>query len=63
VLAWTALLAAIHIAMGIVWLAFYAWLVARVRGVAGRPRVRRSLDRVTGCVLVGLGLRVAAGSR
>jgi threonine/homoserine/homoserine lactone efflux protein len=59
VLAWTSLLAGIHIATGVVWLVFFAWLVARVRGAVGRPRVRRALDRVTGCVLVAFGLRVA----
>ena len=63
VLAWTTLLAGIHIATGVVWLVFYAWLVARVRAVVGRPRVRVALDRVTGTVLVALGLRVAAGTR
>jgi threonine/homoserine/homoserine lactone efflux protein len=62
VLAWTLLLAAIHIATGVVWLAFYAWLVARARAVVGRPRVRRALDRVTGTVLVALGVRVARES-
>jgi RhtB (resistance to homoserine/threonine) family protein len=59
VLAWTSLLAGIHIATGVVWLVFFAWLVARVRATVARPRVRRALDRVTGCVLVGFGLRVA----
>ena len=63
VLGWTLLLAAIHIATGVVWLAFYAWLVARARAVVGRPRVRRTLDRLTGTVLVGLGIRVARESR
>ena len=63
VLAWTTLLAGIHIATGVVWLVFYAWLVARVRDVVGRPRVRVALDRVTGTVLVAFGLRVASGTR
>ena len=63
VLAWTTLLAGIHIATGVVWLVFFAWLVARARDVLGRPRLRRTLDRVTGCVLVGLGVRVASASR
>jgi RhtB (resistance to homoserine/threonine) family protein len=59
VLLWTSLLAAIHIAMSVVWLVFFAWLVARARDAVARPRVRRVLDRVTGTVLVALGLRVA----
>jgi threonine/homoserine/homoserine lactone efflux protein len=63
VLAWTLLLASIHLATGVVWLAFYAWLVARMRAVVGRPRVRRSLECVTGTILVALGLRVAREAR
>jgi threonine/homoserine/homoserine lactone efflux protein len=54
-----ALLAAIHIAIGFVWLTFYASLVARMHAVFARPRVKAALARVTGAVLIGLGLRVA----
>jgi threonine/homoserine/homoserine lactone efflux protein len=54
-----ALLAAIHIAVGFVWLTFYAWFVARMHAVIARPRVKAALARVTGAVLIGLGLRVA----
>jgi threonine/homoserine/homoserine lactone efflux protein len=42
------------------WLSGYAWAVARAGDVLRRPRVRRALDRVTGLVLVALGLRLAA---
>ena len=63
VLLWTSVLAAIHIAMGVVWLVFFAWLVARARDAVSRPRVRRVVDRVTGTVLVALGLRVATAAR
>jgi RhtB (resistance to homoserine/threonine) family protein len=63
VLLWTSWLAAIHIAMGVAWLAVFAWLVARAAHALSRPRVRRALDRVTGTVLVALGLRVASGAR
>ncbi len=62
VFAWTLLLAAMHIVLGIVWLAFYAWLVTRVRAAVERPAIRRAMDRVTGTVLIGLGLRVAQES-
>jgi threonine/homoserine/homoserine lactone efflux protein len=34
--------------------------VARAGEVLRRPRIRRALDRVTGVVLVALGLRLAA---
>jgi len=60
VLAWSLLLAAIHAGMGLVWLSAYAWALHRARGVFERPRVRRTLDRATGAVLVALGLRLAA---
>ena len=63
VLAWSLLLAAIHAGMGLVWLSAYAWALHRARGVLERPRVRRTLDRATGAVLVGLGLRLAAEQR
>ena len=43
-----------------VWLAGYAVAAARARGLLERDRVRRTIDAVTGTVLVALGLRVAA---
>jgi threonine/homoserine/homoserine lactone efflux protein len=54
-----ALLAAVHIAVGFVWLTFYAWFVSRMHAVMTRARVKVALARVTGVVLIGLGLRVA----
>ena len=45
------------------WLAAYALVVARARGVILRPRVRRAIDRVTGVALVGFGVRLAAERR
>jgi threonine/homoserine/homoserine lactone efflux protein len=54
-----ALLAAIHIAVGFVWLTLYAWFVARMHAVIVRPRVKAALESVTGAVLIALGLRVA----
>ena len=52
-------LAGIHIAMGLVWLTLYAWFLSGFRGVLTRPRVRRTLESVTGSLLVLLGLRLA----
>ena len=46
--------------MTLVWLSCYAWLVARAGTVLRRPRVRRTIDAVTGTILVAFGLRVAA---
>ena len=45
--------------MGLLWLCAYGLVVSRGRDVLGRPAVKRVLDRVTGVVLVGLGVRLA----
>jgi threonine/homoserine/homoserine lactone efflux protein len=42
------------------WLSAYAAAVARAGDLLRRPRVRRSLEGLTGVVLVALGLRLAA---
>jgi threonine/homoserine/homoserine lactone efflux protein len=57
------LLGGIHIAMGLVWLSAYVWLLGRIAGVLTRPPVRRAVERVTGSLLVGLGLRLAWARR
>jgi threonine/homoserine/homoserine lactone efflux protein len=46
-------------AMTIAWLAF----VVRVGDALRVPAVRRSVDAITGVVLVGFGARLAVGSR
>lgn len=61
VLLLTALLVGIHIAIGVVWLVLWAWLVSRA-GVLGR-RWRARLEAVTGAVLVALGVRLATTAR
>jgi threonine/homoserine/homoserine lactone efflux protein len=43
----------------IVWLSSYGLFVARVGEAMRNPRVRRALERVSGSVLIALGLRVA----
>jgi threonine/homoserine/homoserine lactone efflux protein len=50
-------------AMTLIWLTGYAIVVARVGDVLRRDRVRRSMEAVTGLVLVGLGLRLATERR
>jgi threonine/homoserine/homoserine lactone efflux protein len=45
------------------WLTAYSLFAARARNLLGRSRIRRSLDALTGCVLVGLGIRLAAEQR
>jgi threonine/homoserine/homoserine lactone efflux protein len=57
------LLAGIHIALGLVWLTAYAWLLDRAVTTFKSTRVRRALDALTGTVLVALGLRLAAERR
>jgi threonine/homoserine/homoserine lactone efflux protein len=49
--------------MTLAWLVAYAVGVAKARRVLGRAPVRRALDALTGTVLVGLGVRLAAESR
>jgi threonine/homoserine/homoserine lactone efflux protein len=56
-------LAGVHIALGIAWLSLYAWLLDRALTAFRGSRLRRMLDAVTGTVLVGLGLRLAAERR
>jgi threonine/homoserine/homoserine lactone efflux protein len=53
-------MAGVHILLGIVWLSAYAWLLDRAVEAFRGSRVRRALDALTGFVLVGLGIRVAA---
>jgi RhtB (resistance to homoserine/threonine) family protein len=59
----TLLLAAIFIAMGLVWLTSYELFVARVGVLLKRSVVRRVLSAVSGTVLTALGLRLALERR
>jgi threonine/homoserine/homoserine lactone efflux protein len=45
------------------WLAAYATVVAKAGDVLMRPRIRRTIEGVTGAVLIALGLRIAAEQR
>jgi threonine/homoserine/homoserine lactone efflux protein len=56
-------LAGVHILVGLAWMTFYAHLVHRAQRTLRRPDIRRWLERITGVVLVGLGLRVALERR
>jgi threonine/homoserine/homoserine lactone efflux protein len=58
-----ALLAAIHILIGFVWLTAYASFVSRLQAAVTRPRVKAALERATGIVLIALGLSVAVEHR
>jgi len=56
-------LAALHIAMGFVWLTAYAWFVDQLGAVLTRPRVKAWLERTTGALLIALGVRLAWARR
>ena len=57
------LLGALFALMTVTWLCGYALLAAKAGGLLTRPRVKAALDRVSGCVLIGLGLRLATERR
>jgi threonine/homoserine/homoserine lactone efflux protein len=52
------LLGAVFALIGWSWMNLYGLLVVRVRDVITAPRVRQWMERVTGTVLIGLGLRL-----
>jgi threonine/homoserine/homoserine lactone efflux protein len=56
-------LGTIFVLLTLVWLCAYAVAASRASGVLQRPRVRRALDRLTGVVLIALGVRLAAERR
>ena len=45
------------------WLSLYATLVAKAGDFLRRPRIRRAIEGVTGTLLIGLGIRIAAEQR
>jgi RhtB (resistance to homoserine/threonine) family protein len=53
------LLGGVFVLMTLMWLCGYAVLAAKASGVLTRPAVKAALDRLTGVVLVGLGVRLA----
>lgn len=55
----TVVLAATFVLMGLAWLTTYAIAVASIGRALGRPRVRAWIERITGAVLVALGVRLA----
>jgi threonine/homoserine/homoserine lactone efflux protein len=49
--------------MTLLWLTGYAFATARMADALRRPRIRRTLDGITGVTLIGLGLKLAAEER
>ncbi|MFD8381726.1 LysE family translocator [Streptomyces sp. NPDC059679] len=57
-----ATLAIAHVAVVLVWLLFWTSVVATARTAIDTPRFRRGMSRLTGAVLVALGIRTATAS-
>jgi RhtB (resistance to homoserine/threonine) family protein len=53
------LLGATFAALTLLWLALYATLVGHASALTRRPRLRATLDRFAGVVLIGFGIRLA----
>jgi threonine/homoserine/homoserine lactone efflux protein len=49
--------------MTVLWLSAYCLIAARAAETLQRPRVRAVMDRITGTVLIALGLRLAVEHR
>ncbi|MEI9404269.1 hypothetical protein [Mesorhizobium argentiipisi] len=49
--------------MTFTWLALYATAVAKAGDFLRRPSIRRTIEGLTGMVLIGLGIRIATEHR
>jgi threonine/homoserine/homoserine lactone efflux protein len=49
--------------MTLAWLTFYAAIISKAGDLLRRPAINRMIEAITGTVLIGLGLRIAAGER
>jgi RhtB (resistance to homoserine/threonine) family protein len=56
-------LGAAFVLMTVVWLGVYCLIAARAAETLRRPRVKAALDRVTGIVLIAIGIRLATEHR
>ena len=56
-------LGAVFAVMTFSWLALYATVVAKAGDFLRRPLIRRTIEGVTGMLLIGLGIRIAAEHR
>ncbi|WGP06209.1 LysE family translocator [Bacillus subtilis] len=61
--AWGALLVAIHIAVTFAWFTALIWGAGKARRLLLKERARAWLDRVSGAVLVGVGVKLATDTR
>jgi threonine/homoserine/homoserine lactone efflux protein len=56
-------LGGVFVLMTLLWLCAYCLVAARAAETLNRPRVKAALDRVTGIVLIAIGLRLATEHR
>jgi threonine/homoserine/homoserine lactone efflux protein len=57
------LLAGIHVLITLTWFALLIALTIPLGRFLSKPRVVRNLDRLTGCVFVGFGVKLAVAKR
>jgi threonine/homoserine/homoserine lactone efflux protein len=57
------LLASIHVLITLVWFSLLIALTVPLGRFLSKPRVVRNLDRLTGCVFVGFGVKLAVAKR
>ena len=53
------MLGGIFIAFNVFWMCSYALAAVRLAHVLSRPRIKAAIDRFSGLVLVGVGIRLA----
>ncbi|MFF6772987.1 LysE family translocator [Streptomyces sp. NPDC012637] len=58
-----ALLVLVHAALTVGWLGAYVLLLTKARAFFARTSVRRAMERITGVVLIGFGVKVATASQ
>jgi len=63
VVAFSALLTAVHVALTALWFALLVALTAPLGRWLRRPATMRALDRLTGCVFIGFGVKLALADR
>jgi threonine/homoserine/homoserine lactone efflux protein len=63
VLAPSLILGALFVLMTLVWLSAYALVATRAAALLRRPRVNAAIDRLSGVILIGFGVRLALERR
>ncbi|MEV4179150.1 LysE family translocator [Nonomuraea sp. NPDC049709] len=56
-------LAVVWVAVDLLWYGLLIWAVGKAKEWLGRPVVRRRLERISGVVLIGLGVRMVVEAR